>query len=133
MCVRNKPRVLTLVHAVPEPHDELLALEPLLEELVGLSDAAQPAQVLHGCLVGAAVQRTTQRPDGGRDARVEVAQRAHCHAGGEGRSVEVVLSVEDEGHVEGARDLWADLVGQVVQFQEVQGDGVVGRGCTAIY
>ena len=100
----RRPRVEVLVDPVAEAHQALLALLDALDEgrdVVHRLDAAEHLQ--HG-LVGAAVERSVEGADAGRDRRVGVhLRRAHA-AHRAGRAVLLVIGVEDEEHVERLHD-----------------------------
>jgi hypothetical protein len=75
-------------------------------------------------LVRAAVQRTFQRADGRGDRRIDVRQRGRRHARGESGSVELVVGVQGQGHVEGVlHHVVGPLAGQRVKkvFSEAHG------------
>src|SRR2546427_9861861 len=58
---------------------------------------------LEGHLVGAAMLGAAQRTDGARDGRIHIAARARDHARREGGGVELMLCIEVERGVHGAR------------------------------
>ena len=98
-----RARVVVLVHAVAEAHqpaaDAALHLFDEGRHVVDAADLAQHAQ--HG-FVGAAVQRAVQRRGGTGDRDVRIGARAADVAHHVGRTVLLVIRVQDEQHVERA-------------------------------
>ncbi|EKX66764.1 hypothetical protein STRIP9103_03230, partial [Streptomyces ipomoeae 91-03] len=106
-------RVEVLVDPVAEAHqtDAVLLVLHLADEGVdvaaGVADALQHLQ--HG-LVGAAVQRAPERGDTGRDRGEHVRLRGADQADRGGRTVLLVVRVQDEQLVEGGDDDRVELV-----------------------
>ncbi len=69
----------------------------------GTGVLADVEQHLHDVGVRAAVQRPLQRADGADDRRMHVGQRRRRDARGERRGVQLVIGVQHQRHVEGAR------------------------------
>jgi hypothetical protein len=67
------------------------------------SPRADLDQQLHHVGVGAAVQRTLQRADRADDRRIEIGQCRRGDARGERRRVQLVIGVQRQRDVEGAR------------------------------
>ena len=96
----SRARVVRLVDAVTEAHDELLALELALDEGLDLVHRADLVEHDHDFLVGAAVQRAFEGSDGGRHRAVHVAERGDGDATCESRGVEAVIGVQDQADVQ---------------------------------
>ena len=56
---------------------------------------------LHDRLVGSPMQRPLERPDGAGNRRVNVGEGRCDHARGKGRSVQLMIGVQDEGDIQG--------------------------------
>nr|EJJ00122.1 hypothetical protein JVH1_2139 [Rhodococcus sp. JVH1] len=101
---RRHPRVTVLVDPVTETHHLLLGSEFAQQPLLGAVGLADLEHVVHDGLVGAAVQRTLQRPDRRGDRTVDVGQCRRHHAGRERGRVETVLRIQDQRHLERCDD-----------------------------
>src|SRR5918999_1209701 len=94
------PRVVVLVHPVPEAHESLVALLDALEEggdILDTSDALEHPEDRH---VGPAVQRTIEPGAACGDGREGVDPRRPDDPHGCGRTVLLVVGVQYKEHVE---------------------------------
>ena len=107
-------RIVILVNPVAEAHqlDPVLAVFDLADECVHIATAGTDLlQHLQHRLVGATVQWAPQRVDPAGDRREQVGLgRAH-QAHRRGRTVLLVIGVQDQQHVQRPDDLWVDVVG----------------------
>ena len=106
-------RVVVLVHAVPEagePEVVVRILGPGDEARDVAAGVADRFEHLDRGLVRAAVQRTPQRVDAGRDRRVEVRVRGADETHGRRRAVLLVVGVQDQQLLQRVHDRRADLV-----------------------
>ena len=106
-----------------EAHDFLFTRQHTQQGFFSMLRVLHAFNQFHRRFVGTAMQRATQRTDGTGDAGVHIAQRGSAHAGGEGRGVEFVLSVQNQG---GLHDLSVQLgwLFAVQGPQELFGDGI---------
>ena len=116
-------RVGFAVDGVPEAHDFFFALQHAHQASFGFFRSLELLDQLHGRFVGTAVQRATQGTDGAGYAAVDVRQRGGTHPRSEGRRVEFVLGVQNQGNV---HHLLVQLAGllAVQQLQEHTTDGI---------
>ena len=107
------PRVVVLVHAVPEarePERVVRVLGPAHRLAHVAAVVADVLEHLHARLVGAAVQRAPQRVDAGRDRRVQVRLRGTDHAHRRRGAVLLVVGVQDQQLLQRVHDRRRDLV-----------------------
>ena len=94
------PRVVVLVHAVAEAREAervVRVLRPFTTYFVDVAAVVADAlEHLDDGLVRAAVQRTPQRVDAGRDRREEVGVARADEAHGRRRAVLLVVGVQDQ-------------------------------------
>ena len=108
---------------MPEAHDLLFALQHAHQAGFGFFGSLELLDQLHGRFVGTAVQRAAQGTDGAGYAAVDVRQRGGTNASGEGRRVEFVLGVQNQGNVHHLLVQLARLLA-VQQLQEHTADGI---------
>src|SRR5271170_787443 len=100
----RRARVLCVIDAVTEARDLLLLRQHIFYVLdrieAGFVDGEEHA---HHRFIRAAVERTLEGADGSGDSGVYVGKGGGDDAGGEGGGVQLVVGMEDEGDVEGAR------------------------------
>ena len=97
----GRARIVRLVHAMPEAHHALLALELAADKVFDLADIAQLVERMHHRFVRPAVQRPLERAHGGGDGRVHIAERGDRHQRRKRRGVEAMVGVKDQAHVQG--------------------------------
>ena len=103
--------IFGVVNTMAESGDLLLLGEHFLDVLdwigaLGLDGVEQA----HRGLVGAAVERTTERADGAGDGGVNVGERGGDDARSEGAGVEFVIGVQDQRDVEGSGGCFGGLL-----------------------
>ncbi len=96
----RRARIERLVNAMADAHDLFLLRELLLDVGVDPIFRADFLQHLDDAFIRAAVERTLQRPDRGRDRGINVAQGRDRDARAEGRSIHAVIGVQHESHIE---------------------------------
>ena len=98
-----RARIVVLIHAVAEAHQLALAVLHLLDEARDILVGADLVQHAEHFLVGAAVKRAGERGDrgGGGDERVGVRTAHRAHRAG--AAILFVIGVQDEEHLERAR------------------------------
>ena len=101
----RRPGIFRLVDAVTESGDFRPGGQLLPDVVRGQGDLPDLVEHVHHVLVGAAVQRSFERADGRRDRRVHVRERGRGDPCGEGRRVQFVVGMQDQGDVEGLRVL----------------------------
>ena len=115
----RRARILGVVDAVTEAGNLFLPRQLGADDFFGLLDrrvGADLEQQPHHVGVGAAVQRALQRADRADDRRVDVGERRGGDAGREGGRVQLVVGVQHQRDVEGARRQTArPLAGQHVE------------------
>ena len=119
-----RARIAVFVNSVPDSHDLFLVIDGVIEKRIHLRIAANLLQHLHHCFICAAVERTFERPDRGRDVAVIIAGRRSNHSCRESGGVELMVRMEHQSRVKefflfGRRWLVANHV------QEIPGDGFI--------
>jgi len=113
--------VVVLVDAMTEAHETAGLVLDALNELRDVVDGADLLEHAHNSLVGTTVQGTIQRGDRATDAAVDINTGGREVAHSSGGAVELVVSVENEEDVEGARKSGVGqegLVGELVEHEE---------------
>jgi hypothetical protein len=116
---------------VPEAHDLILRASFVMMPASASSGVRYSWISSMAALVGPAVQRPAQGPDGAGHRGIEIRQGRRDGARGEGGGVELVLGVQRQRYVEG---LLVQRVGRLIvqHMQQVPGRGVVAaRGFDA--
>src|SRR5439155_22708120 len=124
-------RIGNFIDAVAEAHDELFRGDEIEYASFRLIGRRESFYQLHGCLIGAAVQRAAQRADGAGYSRIKVGYGRGDRPRGEGGGVEFVFGIENERYIDGAP---VQVVGlfAVDQMEKVAGAAViVGLGLYA--
>ena len=101
-----RPRVLGPVHAVPEAHQPLAAVEQVLDVALGVAHLRHLVEHLQHTGRGAAVQRAGQRADRGAERGGDVGAGRGHDSRGEGRRVHPVLGGRDPVGVDRLRRAW---------------------------
>ena len=112
-----------------EAHDARLVGERLADPALRLGGILDLLHHEHDLLVGPAVERPFERADARHYRGMNVAEGGGGDAGGEGRGVELVIGVEDEGHVEGLGGERSGLLA-AHHVEEIAGEDRRGLGPT---
>ena len=118
-------RVRPRVDRVAEAHDLVLAAQHLVQACRRFLCTAEFFDQLHGRFVRAAVQGATQRADRAGDAGMHVRQGRRTDPRGEGRRIELVLRIQDQGNIHDPLMQFGRRFA-VQQVQKVTRDRLVG-------
>ena len=105
-------RIVVLVDAVAEAHqpERIVLVLGAGDELRDAVDRADFGQHVERCLIGAAMRRAPQAGDAGRDAGKWVGARRAGEPHRRGRRILLVVGMQDEDALHGARQHRIDLV-----------------------
>ena len=119
-------RVAFLINAVAETHDFFFARQSFPHPRLGAIGRADLAQHLHGFLIGAAVERSLERAQAGRDGCVHVRHGRGRHARRKRGGVELVIGIKHQDGVHDFSPPWIRLLaGQA--GEKVRSVAEVGR------
>ena len=90
------------IDGMAEPDHDLFPGQPFQDIRLGLIRVCIALLDFHGHLVGAAVLGAAQCADGAGNGRIHVRSRSGDDPAGEGRGVEFMFRIQDQGGVHGA-------------------------------
>src|SRR5207244_6552789 len=96
----RRARVERFVNTMPDPHDFLFLRKLIVYIRVHLVFASNFFEHVNDAFICAAVQRTLERADRGRDRGIEIGQCGYGHARAEGRRIHAVVRMQNKGNIE---------------------------------